>query len=225
MVRTFQYFNDSVLTSGAVAVAIDGLTPVAELTHGAEAIGLAMHATRTDGNTVLELDGRPALDVWCEQLGVAARLEVGNTANWALGIRPSGDGPYEGLITRAPFAFDHERGALVFQAPIPEGAEVQICIRTQNAVLGGARAMGTRLADALVGKRKVLALGSECGARPAPFLGRELAALEISEMQSKLPKSLPWLGMYAWGEIAPIGGCSEFHNFTFPLCVLCEPAA
>jgi hypothetical protein len=223
MVRTFQYADGVVHTEGAVAVLIDGLMPVAELTHGAEAIGLTLQATRTEGNLVLELNGRPALDVWCEQLGVSAERNVDNTANWALGIRPPEDGPYEGLITRAPFALDHARRALVFQAPIPEGADVQVCVRTQSAVLGGAHAMGTRLAAALVGKHKVLALGFECGARPGPFLGKELAATETCDIQAKLPDNLPWLGMYAWGEIAPVAGVSEFHNFTFPLCVLCEP--
>jgi hypothetical protein len=225
MVRTFQYADSAVFTDGAVAVLIDGLIPVAELTHGAEAIGLSLRATRTDGNAVLELNGRPALDVWCEQLGVSAEREVENSANWALGVRPPENGPYEGLITRAPMTLDHARKALIFQAHIPEGSDVQVCIRTQSAVLGGANAMGTRLAAALVGKRDILALGFECGARPAPFLGRELAAIEISDIQGKLRRSLPWLGMYAWGEIAPVAGVSEFHNFTFPLCVLCEPNA
>jgi small ligand-binding sensory domain FIST len=30
----------------------------------------------------------------------------------------------------------------------------------------------------------------------------------------------PWLGMLAWGEIAPVGGEPAFHNYTYPLVVL-----
>lgn len=225
MVRTYQYCDEDVYTKGAVAVTLDGLEPVAELTHGAEAIGLELRATRTAGNVVLELDERPALDVWCEQLGIDPARDVENTANWALGVVPDGPAPYEGVVTRAPFGFDQASRALIFQAPIASGSSVQVCVRTHPAVLNGAAAMAERLAAALVGRRPVLALSFECGARPAPFLGADLAETEIIGIQDRLPSDLPWLGMYAWGEIAPVGGKSDFHNYTFPLCVLCEPRA
>ncbi|MEZ4398600.1 MAG: FIST N-terminal domain-containing protein [Kofleriaceae bacterium] len=222
MVRTYQLVGRRAYTSGALAIALDGLTPVGELTHGAEGIGLELVATRTDGNQVVELDGRPALDVWCEQLGVAAVRDVENTANWALGVRPPAGTSYEGLVTRAPFGFDVDARTLVFQAPIATGATVQVCVRTQQAVMGGAAAMAQRLAAALAGRTPVVALSFECGARPAPFLGAEDAAAEVVGIQAILPAGLPWFGMYAWGEIAPVGEHTEFHNYTFPLCVLCE---
>ena len=223
MVATFQYADGQVYGQGAVVVVLEGLTPVAELTHGAEAIGVALTVTKADGNTVLEIDDRPALDVWCEQLGVLPERNVEMTSNWALGIVPPTGTTYEGFFTRAPFAFDLERRALVLQAPIPCGSRVQVCIRTQSAVFGGAEAMGHRLQAALVGKQAVLALGFECGARPAPFLGGELAEREMRQLEAKLPPALPLIGMYAGGEIAPAGDVSEFHNFTFPMCVLCQP--
>ena len=219
-VKTFQYAGDRVLERGAVALLVPGLVPVADLTHGAESIGLSMTVTKSDGNIIKELDGRPALEAWCEQLGVAPTGHVDNSANWALGVKPPGDAPYEGLITRAPFALDAELGVLILQAPIPEGSTVQVCTRSKEAVLEGAARMGDRLRQALVGTSAVLVLGFECGARPEPFLGSELAHKETCELQEIVGPDVPWLGTYAWGEIAPVGDKTYFHNFTFPLCVL-----
>jgi small ligand-binding sensory domain FIST len=223
MVGTWQYAPGALLTSGAVAVRIQGLRPIADLTHGAETTGLEVTVTRAVGNVVYELEGGPALDVWCEQLGVKPDHTVENTSNWALGVRPREGTHYEGFVTRAPFKLDVASRSIILQAPVPEGARVQVCVRTQPAVYNGALKMAERLNGALAGARPVLALGFECGARPGPFLGAELAQHELHGMVERLPAGVPWLGTYAWGEIAPIGGRTEFHNFTFPLCYLCEP--
>ena len=224
LVRTWQFLGDRVAEQGAAAVVIHDLELVADLTHGAEAVGLELTVTKADGNEVQEIDGRPALDVWCEQLGIeSVVMHQVNIANWALGVEPPDGEVYEGLITRAPFAFDEEKRALIFQAPITQGSRVQVCMRGDDKVYEGAMAMAKRMERALQGKDPILALGFECGARP-PFLGTERAAEEICSMQAVIGADIPWLGNYAWGEIAPIGSRTHFHNFTFPLCVLVHPA-
>lgn len=221
MVETYQYADGRAMTRGAVAMRIEGPTLVGDFTHGAESLGLELTVTLAEGNIIRELDGKPALDLWCEQLGVSPEREVENTSNWALGVRPPDGVSYEGLVTRAPFGLDPAQKTLILQAPIPTGSRVQVCIRTQSAVYDGAMAMGERLGRALVGRNPLLALSFECGARPAPFLGTEAARQEVIEVQRRLACRVPWFGMYAWGEIAPVGPRSDFHNFTFPLGVLC----
>ena len=220
--ETFQFCGDHLATKGVVFAVLDGVTPVAELTHGAESIGLELKVTKAEGNIVHEINERPALDVWCEQLGVEAEGHVENSADWALGVKPEGEASYEGLITRAPFKLDNENRALIFQAPIPQGAHVQVCVRTKEAVYDRAVKMGERMSTQLEGKSPLIALGFECGARPAPFLGSDLANKEVCKIQEQIGPDVPWIGTYAWGEIAPVGGRTEFHNFTFPLCILCE---
>ena len=219
-VKTYQYAGGEVYQHGAVLALIKGLRPITGLTHGAESIGLELTVTRTEGNVVVELEGKPALDVWCEQLGVEPTGHVENSANWALGIKPPSGEIYEGLITRAPFALDNEKRTLILQAPIPEGSRVQVCTRSVEAVLGGAMKMAARLRAAIENETPVIALGFECGARPGPFLGLQAAADQIAQIQETIGAEIPWLGTYAWGEIAPVGDTTYFHNFTFPLCVL-----
>ncbi len=224
-VGTYQFAADRVTEKGATVARIDGVEVIAELTHGAESLGLELEVTKSEGNIVYELNGRPALDVWCEQLGVEPEADVENSANWALGMTMPAGTNYEGLITRAPFSLDNEARTLVFQAPVPVGASVQVCIRTQDAVYDRALDMSKRLKNALTAADPVLALGFECGARPSPFLGAEKAKEEVCAMQQTIGVDTPWLGTYAWGEIAPVGDRTYFHNFTFPLAVLVRPNA
>lgn len=225
MVQTFQYCGDRALSNAAVAVSIEGLEVVHEMTHGLDPIGLELTITRATENVLQEIDGRPALDVWCEQLGVEPSRDIDDTASWAFGIRPPEGVPYEGMFTRAPFYLDPVKRTITLPAPIPSGTRAYVCVRTQAGVFDRALAMGRRLAEALRGKKPVLAIAFECAARPGPFLGPERANREVIELQALIGDHVPWLGMYAWGELCPMGGRSEFHNYTLPLCVLCEPEA
>ena len=122
------------------------------------------------------------------------------------------------------FGFRPKTREVVLQAPIPAGTQVQVCHRTPEAVFDRATVMATRLHARLAGREPALALGFECAARARPFLGEELTRREIGGMQAILGDTLPWLGMYAWGEVAPVGSTTYFHNYTFPLAVLCRRA-
>jgi hypothetical protein len=223
MVQTYQYAGDRALSNAAVGLVIEGLDVETEMTHGTDPIGLELTVTRSRETLLEEIDGRPALDVWTEQLGVQTSRDIEDTANWAIGIKPPKDVPYEGLFTRASFGFDPEKKTITMPVPIPTGTRIHVCVRTQTAVFDRAVAMGHRMAKQLSGKRPVLALSFECAARPGPFLGPERASREVVAIQSAIGNHIPWLGMYAWGELVPIGGRSEFHNYTLPLIVLCEP--
>jgi len=227
--RTYQYFEGKVMRDSAVALRLDGdLELIFDLTHGTDALGLELVVTAAEGNVITTIDGRPALDVWREQLGLGDddTLDIEATAAWALGVtlpmEPAHD--YEGPITRSVFGFRPETREVVLQAPIPAGTQVQVCHRTPEAVFDRAAVMATRLHARLAGRSPLLALSFECAARARPFLGEELTRREIGRMQAILGEDLPWLGMYAWGEVAPVGAATYFHNYTFPLAVVCRRA-
>jgi hypothetical protein len=225
MVQTFQYFGDRALSNSVVAVTIEGVEPVYDMTHGMDPIGLEFTITRARENVLEEIDGRPALDVWCDQLGVEPSRDIDVAGSWAFGIKPPAGVPYESMFTRTPFQLDPVTRTITLPVPIPAGTRAYVCVRTKSGVFDRALAMGRRMAAALRGRRPLLALSFECAGRPGPFLGPEMANREIVEIQGLIGDTIPWLGLYAWGEICPLGGRSEFHNYTLPLCVLCEPEA
>lgn len=232
--RTYQYCDDQVLRDSVVVLQLAGdLEVIHDLTHGTDTLGLELVVTGAEGNIIQTIDDRPALDVWREQLGLgeAAGFDIDATAAWALGValpEHTAD-TYEGPITRAVFGFREATREIVLQAPIPTGTRVLVCHRTPEAVFDRAVVMATRLHARLAGRAPRLVLGFECAARARPFLGEELARREVQRLQAILNGAsgdpLPWLGMYAWGEVAPLGAATYFHNFTFPLVVLCERAA
>jgi hypothetical protein len=222
--KTYQYFDTTIMSDAVVGVRLQGPTWLFELTHGTETLGIEMQVTKAEQNRIITIDNEPALDIWLQQDDTGGQFDMNNTASWALGVQmpKDVDSSYEGPITRAVFGFDRESKEVVLQAPIAEGTTIQLCHRTPQAVFDRALEMAERLRQRLVNHRPVLLLALECGARPAPFLGIERSTLEVQKMQEILGVTIPWFGAYAWGEIAPIGSQSYFHNYTFPLIAMCE---
>ncbi len=222
MVQTFQYFCDDVVSNSAGAMAITGPFDVQTAhTHGATQAGIEMTVTRAKGNTLLELDGQPALDVWSEMIDTSATNSVDDTAAWAIGVQRQavGDGKPEWSVLAA-FGFDHDTKGVVVQSSIPEGTVLMFHHRTAEAVLKGAARMGEELRERLVNKTVRAVLGFECGARTSPFLGPSATNQEHENLQKSVSKDAAWLGMLAWGELVPSATTSTFCNYTYPLMVL-----
>jgi hypothetical protein len=225
--KTYQYWRDEVLGHSAMAIGLAGpLLPELGVCHGSAPTGLVMTVTRCEGNALLEIDGTRALDVWRDVTGCTDE-EVNNQdyiANWAIGIErtfltPAGE-TQSAYFVRASFGFDLERGALFVQAAIPEGTKIMMHHRTVAAVTEGTAVMGRDVSARLKGRRPWAVLGFECGARTSPFLGEAGTLSENLALQKAVAPECPWLGMMAWGEIAPVGGKPAFHNYTYPLLVL-----
>lgn len=227
MVRTYQYWQDEVLEHAAIGIGLSGpFTAEIGVCHGTSPTGLLMTVTRAEGNALLEIDGRRALDEWRDVTGCTEE-EVNNqdyVANWAIGIEraialPSGERQSVYFI-RASFGFDLQKGALFVQAAIPEGTRIMMHRRTISDVTEGTAAMGREMRARLKGRQPLAVLGFECGARTSPFLGEAETLKENLALQAAVAPNAPWLGMMAWGEIAPVAGEPAFHNYTYPVLVL-----
>jgi len=224
-IRTYQYFDCDVFSHGVVAIALDG--PFAAhigLCHGTSPTGLARKVTKSQGNRIQEIDGRSALDTWRDVTGHSAEEVVTqeHMATWALGVERSftEDGTVRAArMIRGAFGFDQE-GAVILQSAVPEGAAVTFHHRTTEDVLSGTRAMAQELKKRAAGRTPWAVLGFECAARTTPFLGLANTNQEHDELRAVLGTASPWMGMMAWGEIAPLGGAPAFHNYTYPLVML-----
>jgi hypothetical protein len=222
IVKTYQYYGTEAVTHAAVALGLCGpFRTELGFCHGTSPTGVVMTLTRADGNVLLELDGRPALDVWREAIGAGPEevLNQSQTAAVALGVVEQDDSV---SVIRAAFGFTEKTKAIVVQAAIPEGSAVQIHHRTVEVVTKGAAAMGKELEGRLAGKRPWAVLGFECGARTAPFLGQAATLQENVALQDVVAPRAPWLGLLAWGEVASLSGIPMVHNYTYPLVVLTE---
>jgi small ligand-binding sensory domain FIST len=73
----------------AVALALGGpFSAEVGVCHGTAPTGIEMTLTRTSGNKIFEIDGRPAIDIWREITG-CEEGEINNqdyVASWAIGV-------------------------------------------------------------------------------------------------------------------------------------------
>ncbi|MCL2450536.1 MAG: hypothetical protein FWD17_16430, partial [Polyangiaceae bacterium] len=88
-VRTYQYFGDEVTGHAAVALGLRG--PFAAeigFSRGSSPTGVVMTLTRSEGQRLIEIDGRPAVDVWREVTGYTSDAveEHDYFASWAVGV-------------------------------------------------------------------------------------------------------------------------------------------
>jgi hypothetical protein len=215
MSRTFQLYNDGVLTDAVVAAGIASDAPLGiGVRHGWRRVGEPMLVTASTGNRVHTLDDRPALDAYLQHLGVAqpARLDQEGLARLALthplGLgRPGGEDQVR-FIGGGDFA---ER-SLSCIAEVPQGALVWIMEGDARSVLEATDAACDDSLAGLGGRPPLGMIAFDCIAR-RDVLGASGIRDEIGRLGATAPGT-PVAGFYTYGEIARTRGIRGFHNQT-----------
>lgn len=218
MSRTFQFYDDRVLTDSVVAAGIASNAPLGVgVRHGWRRVGEPMLVTSSRSNRVYTLDDRPALDVYLKHLGVTgpAQPDQQGLARLALthpfGMSRSNGEDQVRFIGGGDFA---ER-SLSCIAEVPQGALVWIMEGDARSVLDATvAACGDSLA-ALGGRPPLGMIAFDCIARRA-VLGEEGIQSEIDRLAT-MASGAHVAGFYTYGEIARTRGVRGFHNQTLVL--------
>jgi hypothetical protein len=222
LTKTFQYFGDRVLGQSAVAFSLSGsFTAETAICHGCSPVGVELTVTRADGNLLLELDGRPALDVWKDICGSSPESQ-GLIASLAIGIHAGAGHSADEYLVRAAYSMDMKRGGLIMGVAIPVGTRIMLHHRTTEDVLEGAERMARSLRARLADKPIRAVLGFECGARTKPFLGDDDTLKENLMIQREVAPDAAWIGGMFWGELYPVGGRPMAHNYSYPILALAD---
>jgi hypothetical protein len=215
MIRTFQLYDDRVLSDSVVAAGIASNAPLGiGVRHGWRRVGEPMLVTSSRSNRVYTLDEGPALDAYLKHLGVAepaypdqeglARLALTHP----LGLsRPNGEDQVR-FIGGGDFA---ER-SLSCIAEVPQGALVWIMEGDARSVLEATDAACGDSIAALGGRPPLGLIAFDCIARRA-VLGEGGIRSEIDRLAS-VSSGAPVAGFYTYGEIARTRGVRGFHNQT-----------
>ena len=219
------FFGDELRDDCVVLVGMFTDKPVGiAARHGWTAVGPVRTVTRADGMHLLELDGRPALEVWLEDVRNAGgtppesdrralSLYLGNS--YSVGVAESSapriavGGEIRELVARSPFAFREDR-AVQMSAALAEGTQIHVLHATHDDLL---KAAGEAAASA--GMR---AGSSIAGALVFACSGR-LAALgdRFSQEPAEIRRCLgaPIGGACVFGEIARnVRDADAFFNTT-----------
>jgi hypothetical protein len=220
MTTTFQYSGGHVYSKCAVGVALSGdFGCEMAFATGCAPVGVELTVTRAIGNVILELDSRPALEVWTDLTGADAS-DPAAIAALAIGM-PSHHASQDHLI-RAAFVLDPVKRGIVVATTVAEGTVLTLYHRTVEDVLDGAVKLGAELRSRLGDRQPKVVLGFECGARTRPFLGSEATNEENQALQALVAPDAEWGGVTCWGELFPVGGRPGFHDYTYPLLALAD---
>lgn len=211
MAQTLVFHNDSVLANGATGVWIDSPHPLhAAVAHGWQPVGPPLLVTSSEGTTVAEIDGDPAVDVLARLLPerpIEETLRYGNRAtpprSQAIGvIEPDGGCAIRGIY------LDEDNRIRTF-APLPPYSAIQVVTASAGELLD---VVATVADDALTDRPEAgVILSFSCVAR-LDVLGEESAA-ECRLLQAAA-RNVPTAGFYTYGEFARTHSVAGYHNAT-----------
>jgi hypothetical protein len=207
-----RFADGRALSDGVVAVAIGSSTSIGVgIAHGCVPRGAPSIVTRSDGPNVIQLDGRPAQDVYFEKLGVVG-ADLGDDEFAALTmIHPLAEPELSGAVRPRYVRARTADGALVCATSIESNAAVEICDQTPETIVLSARG-AVEDAVSQLGRPADAALVFDCAARSAWF-GSALAERELEAVAAGFGDPAPCLaGAYTRGEIGRVRGAKGDRN-------------
>lgn len=188
---------------------------------GWDLFGPERRVTRSKGNVLFELDGRPALQLYKEYLGDRAAGLPATGLLFPLALRAS-ESDAKSLV-RTILAVDEREQSLTFAGDIPEGAFVQLMKANFDRLVQGASEAASSTKPSTDGGSCTLAIAISCVGRRL-VLG-ERTEEEIEATLDVLPKGTRQIGFYSYGELSPFAtGTCDLHNQTMTLTTLSEAA-
>lgn len=224
--ETFQWLDDDVLQHAAIALLLPaGVQLDTVILHGCRPASDYHVITKTDGPVVLEIDGRPALDVIGDLLGKDSGKSWREYSFFVtLGVN-KGDkyGPFQedNYANRLCLGVDKERkGLVMFEPDLVPGAEFQLMGRSMNFDYVSQRVL--TLMDRVEATRKpFFAFYIDCAGRASAYSGTDEE--EAAEVQRALGHRIPLLGLYSGVELAKVGESVQALDWTGVFCVLSTP--
>ncbi len=211
--RTFQYFDDDILTNSVPGAVLYGEVSVGiGVRHGWSPVGLPHQVTRAENNHIFELDGKPAATFYERYLGAHRRRAEDLPLAEASMLYPLGWGSDKTpcRLLRSTIRLGDKK-SLVCTGEIPEGSWVHLMMSEPESALTAA-AEAAQEAVAVVGQSRFKgALVFSSGGRQK-MLGHESQG-EVDVIRDSLGGVGVRLGgFYGYGEQAPVSNANLFHN-------------
>ena len=218
MIQTYQYCDDEVVSDGVAYALLSGeAQPAWAIDVGYVPIGGERRVTRSQGNVIYEIDGRPALEVFQEYLPDPALAEnwgahLANT--FALGFRAPSYIKDEDYIFRAVLSLNKAEGSLTLATEDQEGTSVWFSSRDQEKVTTGLDLMATQIKQQLGDTQPKLVFHFDCTARGKIMFRDQEKLRNLRRFRQAVGPEVPWAGFYTFGEIGPVSQHNCYHNYT-----------
>jgi hypothetical protein len=224
--RTFVYFNQEVADNASCGIVLGGKLNFGwGIKHGWKPLGKPRRVTKAKANIVYEIDTLPAVKIYEEYLARDANELIKELKRisifYPIGIRLQGEEEY--LLRNIHSIGDD--GSLNFQGNVPEESLIRLMIGSKESCLAATRQAVNESKLALSGKKIAFAFVFNSISRYI-LLGRG-AKKELDIIQEMLGEDTPVIGIYTYGEQAPLRainyhGRTYLHNQTFTILAIEE---
>lgn len=194
---------------------------------GWDIFGPERRVTRSNGNILYELDGKPALALYKEYLGERAAELPSSALLFPLSLRTDNDSLKS--LVRTVLGVDEAAQSMTFAGDIPQGHKAQLMRANFERLISGAAesAAMTSQGWSAVGPNAgenlpMLAIAISCVGRRL-VLGQR-AEDEAEAALNSLPPGTRQIGFYSYGELSPTApdASCELHNQTMTYTTILE---
>lgn len=214
------FVDDTPYRSGGAGVAMRGnLTAEVIVSQGCRPVGSILTVTRSERNTILELDHKPAVDVLREELDSLSEADK-KLLNQGLfvgcAIRQDREEFGRGdFVIRNLLGYNPEISALVVADAVKKDSLVQFHLRDATTATEDLEMM--LLPQSLLDAPHAGLIFS-CNGRGSRLYGRPDG--DIDAIQGSLGGNIPCAGFFCAGELGPIGGVNFIHGHTASMAFL-----
>lgn len=186
---------------------------------GWDIFGPERKITKSIGNQLFELDGKPALDLYKNYLGELADELPASALSFPLALRS--DYFDKKRIVRTVLNIDEKNSSMIFAGDIPEGAFAQLMRTNRDHLIDGA-------CDAAVMANRESHISEDLLCIAISCVGRRLvlgerAEEELEAVLDEMQENTTQIGFYSYGEISPFEtGYCDLHNQTMTLTTISE---
>ena len=187
---------------------------------GWDSFGVDREVTKSTGNILYELDGKPALELYKKFLGEHAANLPASALLFPLSLMIKGT---ETSLVRTILSVNETDGSMVFAGDIPQGEYVRLMKANNDRLIDGANGAAEMSKISLKNSDPDLAILISCVGRKLVLKQRVEEELEI--VREVIGNNTTMTGFYSYGEISPIkpfeNHC-ELHNQTMTITVFKE---
>jgi hypothetical protein len=214
---TYQYCDDEVVSDGVSYVLLSGEAQTAwAISHSVIPIGGERIVTRSQGNVIYEIDGKPATEVLKEYLPEHVLTDERNWLRYAISLALCFKAPSymkdEEYVVRGVPQLSLKDGSIIVQSDVEEGTSIWFSSREKEKITTGFDRMAQQIEDQLGGEQPELVFQFECVTR-GQLMFREQEKLQLlKQFRQSVGPEVPWVGFYTIGEIAPVEEHNDIHR-------------
>ena len=221
---TYQLCGDDLATNSIAGMHLSGSFDVSiDITQGCQPITEPMVITKAEKNLIVEINDRPALEVFARLLkGPLAEdlrralmvLFVGLPANPAENSVAPGK-----YVVRNIIGLDPQKGVLGVAEEVTEGEAMIFALRDGERAREDLNQMLRRQVENLGGKKPAFGFYFNCCARGSSLYG--IPGIDSAYISQALGE-FPLIGMFGGYELAPLGAANHLFAYTGVLALVTE---